>query len=875
MGYQCTDCEFHQGCQFNLIDSYGPQKAKIMFVIDQPGMTDDDSGELLSGDAGKKFDFLLEKVGLNRDSVYITSAIRCAPRWGKTVKKTHIQSCKKHLMGDVLSVRPKVIVALGNIAMESLTNEKGLRDFRGEFFPLDIVYDVAGKDKNFRTWVMPSHSMNACLTKWENDDVLIHDLKKAIAFSKTGEFPEEPPLEYELVTDLKALKRVTDYLCSVEKFIFDFETTGLLFHKHKIIMAGFSTEIGKAIVIPFHEYTEDETKKFDEENLELAKKISAFVAKNRKAITEAFRKIFGSKAKKIAHNGKFDVKFARHAGFPVKNFWFDTIIAHSLVDENKPHSLTFCIDWYGIPYGNYERELWEYVNKTKQNKKPYSYVPPTILGLYLAKDVDGTHRVYKKVRVDLKRQGMWDLFFRQQMPLVRLMADLEFRGVRIDIKRLQTISRDFAKVLAEIDIKLKKFTKNPQFNPNSPKQLSEYLQDIGAIGNDGDKKTKSQAWSTDESVLTRLSTHKRFGKVPALILESRSIGKLKSNYLDGKDGESGILHFVDAKGFVHYSANIHTPRTGRMSVEDPAIQTIPRPNPKYPQANIRQLFIPSRKNWVMFSVDFKQLEMRIAAFLSRDMTMIQEIRDGVDMHSRNTVTLAAQVGMIDKAVTEKKFIEGIKYNGDDPEKKQLAMEWNELRTMVKALGFGLNYGMTASTLAKDHGREEEEMQDMIEAYFDKYSGLALWREEQCEKAISEGLLVLPETGRKRRLFGASEWFNSEYSQNIRKRAMDMEAVQRQAMNYPIQGFANEIFVSGKLKLYKALKTERMLSCLLISLHDGILGEGPLTEMLAVRDLAKKCLERSLGKGKFMVPLGIDFELYDRWSGKKLDLSKVG
>lgn len=1187
MTYKCRDCEFHLGCNSNLIESTGPQKTKIMVVIDVPGRTDDETGELLSGDAGKKFDYLLEHLNLEREQIYVTSAIRCAPPWGKKPKKANILACSKHLMSEILSVRPKVIIAMGAVAMEALINEKGgIFDYRGEFNDLEIAYEVGGKERVFTTQVLPTHSINACLAKWESDSIVVHDLKRALAFANTGEMPKEPKLEFEIVNDLTKLEAAVDHLCSVDRLVFDLETTGLHFHKNKIIFAGFCTELGKAIIIPFHEYTDDEMKKFKPDEKAYALQLTAFVKKNRKALQQALRKIFNSPIKKIAHNGKFDITFCRANGFPVRNFWFDTIIAHSLIDENKPHGLTFCLDWFDIGYGNYEKHLWPYVNKTKGKKKPYSYVPPKILCLYLAKDVDGTFRVFRKVVKALKAEGMVDLMMKQQMPLVRLMGDLEFRGIKMDIPRLQQISKDFAKILAEIDGQIKKITKNPDFNPNSPKQLATYLQDIGALGNEGDKKTKGSnrdniSWSTDESVLARLATRKNIGRVPRLILESRTISKMKSNYLDGKDGASGILQFVDEKGFVHYSSNIHTPRTGRMSISDPACvdlktqiltidgwkgykdltlhdlvfsynknteklelqkpnsiyvselkerdmvrvksthlnmvlsgnhrvlyknrktdefletsaqnfpndchipqsanfscvdlfpdadvlrlltaiqadecfvhhklnhfdfkftklrkyqrltrildnlgvdrwgkctdsyyrvtfkfdfanflgclnskkqftfnllrmskkekrvfsnelrlwdgastrsnldyfsihrqnadvvlaclatsghrghrikqyntfaplwhvfqsrknfssvsqrtliqkysekcrvwcinvdngfflakrggdhfitgncQTIPRPNPKYPQANIRQLFIPSRKDWIMFSVDFKQLEMRIAAFLSHDITMIKEIRDGVDMHSRNAVTLGKMCRMLPDDVTEKRFIEILNYKGDDPKLKQLSLEWIELRVMVKALGFGLNYGMTASTLAKDHGRDEDEMQDMIDGYFDKYSGLYAWREEQCAAVEEGGLLVLPETGRKRRGMGATAWFNSEFSQNIRMRAMDIEGVQRQFMNFPIQGLANEYFVAGKLKFYKALKKENYQSRLLLSLHDGILGEGPPSEMLRLRDLAKKCLERDLGSGKLSVPLGIDFELYDCWSGKKLDIERMG
>lgn len=897
MAFNCTACNLHSTCSSNLIDSSGPANAKIMFVVDTPSQADDEQNELLVGDHGAKFDYLLRWAKIKRRNVHITSAIRCKPPRGKEPKAENIIACQRHILKEILSVRPKVIVAMGNIAMQSLMNVKGITDYRGVFDEIEIDYrpklktGKRGKQKTFRCQVMPTFSPSSCLAKWENDKVVVHDLKKVKNYLQTGEVPKEPEVKVNFVTDLKTLESVKKKLVQAKKWFFDFETTSLSFHNGEIIQAGFCITPGEVFVIPFREYKPEETKKFDQENLDMVEKVNGFVRKNKKKIKQTFKEIFRSPAKKMAHNGKFDVKWARKFGFPVKNFWFDTCIAHALCDENAPHNIYFLLDWFNTGYHNYEMDLWPYVNKTKQNKKPYSYVPPLILAKYLGKDVDGPMRVQPKMYDWLKKEGMTRLFFKQQMPLVRLMADLEFRGVKLDIPRLQEISKDFAVILADIDKKIKKATKDPKFNPNSPKQLQEYLSDIGAIGNSGDKKTKSGGFSTDESVLSKLANHKKksFRKVPKLILESRTIGKLKSNYLDGKDGQSGMLSWVDHKGMVHYSSNIHTPRTGRMSVNDPAIQTIPRPNPKYPKANIRQLFIPSEPERVMFSVDFAQLEMRIAAFLSRDPVMIQEIREGVDMHSRNAVTLATKVGMLPRDVTEEQFIKALKYEPPTnweqfksevkreriKRKVQRAMEWKELRVLVKSLGFGLNYGMEASTLAKDHGRDEEEMQEMIDAYFDKYDHLAMWREEQKDKAIDEGVLVLPETGRKRRFFDAARWFNSEFSQDMWKRSMDIDSVHRQAMNFPIQGFANEIFVAGKLKFYRALRKQGFQGRILLSLHDGILGDCPKSEVHAIKELANECLERTLGKGtKHEVKLTVDFEVYDRWSGTQIDLKKV-
>lgn len=864
----CNDCSFGDSCNTNLIESLGPRRSDILVVLDYPTRDEDSKGFLLSGDAGQKIMYLFEQAGIDHETVKFTTAIRCSPGQAKPKKENFI-ACEKYLAEEYRETRPKVILTMGSTALEQVLGEKTISDVRGDFHSIEFIDDTGGKERVKEINTLCTYGPAYCLKSWEKDSLVIQDLKRVKKFVQTGEIPQPPKLESTLITSMEELHDLYSYLEN-KTYSYDFETTGFRFHDHKIIMAGFCAEPGKAFVVPYYVYSAAETKKFDPENLACVEKINSFVTKNQEKIKLVLKKIFRSKtSKKIAHNGKFDNNFARYNGFPVSNFWFDTVVAHSLVDENKPHDLTFCLDYYGIGYGNYEKELWPFVNKTKQNKKPYSYVPPLILIDYLAKDVDGTRKLHKKLIRDLKKEGMVHLFLKQQMPLLRLMEKIEYHGIKVDIKRLQSISKDFAVVLEDIEAKIKKLTKIEDFNPNSPKQLSEYLESIGAIGNRGDKKTRGGSFSTDEGVLTGLAMKRKVGRVPRLIIESRTVGKLKSNYLDGTDGETGLLPFIDKKGFCHYSSNIHTPRTGRMSVSSPAIQTIPRPNPKYPQANIRQLFIPSFPDWFMFSIDFKQLEMRVAAYLSKDLVMIKEIQEGVDMHSRNAVTLGQSVGLLPTDVSEKQFLEVIHYSGSDPKMKQLCSEWVELRVMVKALGFGLNYGMGADTLAKDHGQEVDLMQDMIDVYFKKYGAFAIWREEQCDAALDSGLLVLPGTGRKRRFYDAVRWFNSDFSANIQKREQDMEALKRQAMNYPVQGLANELFVDGKLKFDGSTVSEHLESRLLLSLHDGVLGEGPKGEINRIKEIAKRCWERDLGKGKFQVPLRIDFEVYDRWAGNKI------
>lgn len=882
---RCEDCSLADGCRTNKMEGEGPSKADIMIVGDAPGYTDDEVGRPFQGDTGAKFTYLMRKAGLNKKKVYLTNAIKCRPWKMDQIKKPSIDQCRKHLFNEILEVKPKVIIAMGKYALEMLTRIKDIGDERGFFSEFELDYDrkiskTESVKKTFKCQIMPTYSSYSALTRWEFDSQIVRDLQNAAKFAETGALPQPPELTHDFLLDMKSMLKATTILENSESISFDKETTGLMSHKHKVVMVGFCAKPGHSYIFPTHIYTEEDMKrKWTAEEKKFALEVvNPFVKKHSKEIWECIRRVLRSKARKTAHNGKFDDKFARANDIKILNWDFDSIMAHSLVDENKPHNLIFVGEWYGIHYGNYEKQLWPYVNKDRKNKKPYSCVPPKMLAYYLAIDCDIAKRLRPILTRELKKEGMLDMLKKQQMPLIKIMSEWEFRGVKVDVAKLQSTSKAFSAVLAGIDKDLKKITKNKTFNPNSPAQLLDYFETIGAPL---EKKTSGGKYSTDADVLTNLAAMKKWAKVPKLILEQRTITKLKGTYLDGKTGEDGILSWVDKNYMVHANWNAFTPRTGRMSCEDPPLQTIPRPNPKYPDVNIRQLFITSNPKNVIFSIDYKQLEMRIAAFLSRDMVMVNEIRNNVDIHSRNMVMFGTKLGILPKDMTEDKFIamvkwkapEGRELTAEEKELKQLSLEYIELRNFAKSLGFGLNYGMEAQTLANEHNQDVDEVQDMIDIYFDKYKSLALWREEQKQTSINKGVLILPETGRKRRFYDAADWFNHPLSKECRKREMDIESIYRQAMNFPIQGFANEVFTQGKIKFVAAYKEAKLKSRGMLSLHDGILGEGPMEEMKRVKHLAVANMERKLGEGKkYEVNLGVDFELYDRWAGKKLVLA---
>lgn len=887
---KCKMCDFKYAGT-NCMSGTGKRASEIMIVGTFPGVSEDYDGIPFSGDSGEKLRYLLKKAGIKWSSIYKTYGIKCMPPKGKKPTKKHIDVCEFHLQKEILRIKPKLIIAMGDVALIQTIGESNVGDNRGFFQKYTLDYEVDGKEKSFSCQVMPTYNPIGALRNWEYDDLIVHDLKKGVKYLETNELPRTMKVKIHPIVSLKALKKAKKILLASKENAFDFETTGLNFEKHEIICSIFAPNSKNAYIIPLIPYPKEIYKIFDEKNKRFAKKINIFVKKYQKEIWAFHRDLLQAKNRKVAHNGKFDSKFARKHKFPIdmETFTFDTCIAHSLIDENKPHDLTFILEWFGLVHENYESVLWPFVGKSKKDRKSYLNVPPLILYKYGGLDGCGCKALKPILAKLLKKEKVIKLFRKQQIPYMHMLADMEYKGMKFDITEMNRISKDFQKMIADLEKKTKKLAKNQDFNPGSPKQLSEFFINIDAPNI---RKTPTGGFSTNEDVLEKFS-NKEVGGVPSKaskmsswILELRKVTKLKSTYLDGSDGKGGIIKWAGPGNMIHYESNIHTPRTGRISIKNPPLQQIPRFNPKYPNANIRKLFIPTYD--YLASVDFKQLEMRIAAFMSKDMNMLKEIRQNVDIHSRNIVMFGTNLGFLPSDMTEKKFIKIMKYEppknwekwGDRKKiEKRIykAALYFEFRVLAKTIGFGLNYGQTAYTIANNFNREESEVQDMIDMYFEKYFGLFAWRNDMKDYWKENGIIRLPQTNRKRRLI-CNEWFDSEYAQDCYGRERDMMGVDRQAMNYPIQGYANEIFTAGGdytggiVNLYKEFRNHKMRSFITLPIHDGALIDFPKKEYKQLKKLCFDILPKTLGEGtKHEVKLDIDFDVYDRWAGKKVNL----
>lgn len=865
----CTKCDLHKDCNKSGMKGRG-SKAKYMLVLDIPTKSDNKAGFSPSGDVFLKIKYLLNKAKINESDVYITNAIKCFTPDLTKIKKVHYEACNEHLLNEIVNYNPKAIIACGKIAWQMISGHTSVGEYVGHVE--DSSFDVVNDDDSISTVnkkIFPAYSINASLFDW----TLHHDI--LLAFSKAKKYVEHnqidkcPDPNVKTILSMDDLKLAKEEILSYKWCATDFETTGLQFWKDKIINSGYCGELGKVFVFYHNPYMKSHIDDWNSEQIELGKEINRFLKYHKGDVENTLREIHGSHIKWVLHNSKFDLKFAKRFNIPYKNLFFDTLVADSLIDENMGHSLNECYVRRGINYGAYDTELYRYVGK--KSLKTYQYVPPQTLIKYLGYDCEGVYRMVKIMQQQLKEIDMYEHFIKVKMPSIEILLDMEYRGVKYDKPLLLEASNLIKKKIDEQKELLLKITKNPEFNPNSDKQIIDFITTnkypVKRLGLTLTKKGKLSVNS--ENLKKFIGT--KYEEFPKTILNIKKLVKLKGTYIDGKEGEGGMLQYLDSNNMLHANYNIWTAVTGRYSCNKPSLQTFPRPIKGLP--NTRTFIIPSEKDWILFEADFTALEQYIVAILAKDDVLIQKILDGTDIHSFNAVTLGKALGWIEKNITYETFVDNVgkgKIKEEDIPKDVYQL-YSDLRTKSKTVGFGLNYGKGAESFAEEFGITVAEAETMIDAYFYLYKKIALWRKRTIEKAQNKGEIELL-SGRKRRFTLATDWINSPFAKKSWSARIIKEEIARQAMNYPVQGNAHEAFEQGVLRLVgERFKKEGLQARLLLSIHDGIVGECPPHE----KEIVAKCIKEEMvalyNEGTpHELWLKIDVGYYkDRWYGEKI------
>ena len=482
---------------------------------------------------------------------------------------------------------------------------------------------------------------------------------------------------------------------------------------------------------------------------------------------EPLREIFEDESiLKIGQNIKYDLTILANYGIELRGKLFDTMIAHYLLQPELYHGM----DYLAKIYLNYETiKIEELIGEKGKNQKNMRDVPPQDVRDYACEDADITLRLKNRLEKELKKEGVEKLFYEIEMPLVPVLAYMERNGARIDTISLSETSTLLSSRMYEIEQEIYRQA-GEIFNISSPKQVGDILFGKLKIV-DKPKKTKTGQFVTSEEVLTQLQNRHPIVKD---ILKHRGLKKLLSTYIDA------LPTMVNPKsGKIHTSYNQTVTATGRLSSSNPNLQNIPIRDEDGKE--VRKAFIPEPGE-LFLSVDYSQIELRIMAHLSGDKNMIEDFRSGYDIH----------------AATAAKIY-----------KKPIDEVTKDERRKAKVANFGIIYGISVFGLAERMNVDRREAKQLIDNYFETYSGVRDYIERCKEEAKKNGYV---ET-----IFNRKRFLPDINSHNAVVRGY----AERNAVNAPIQGSAADIIKVAMVNIFRRMRSENMRSTMILQVHDEL------------------------------------------------------
>lgn len=550
--------------------------------------------------------------------------------------------------------------------------------------------------------------------------------------------------EYKLVENEEELRHLCDFFITKESISIDTETTSTDAISAELVGLSFSVEEKKAFYVAVPANYEEALK-----------------------IVQIFKPLYESdKIMKIGQNIKYDYEVLTKYGVTLQGKMFDTMIAHYLIQPELHHNMDYMAETLLGYQTIHIEELLGPKGKKQKNMRDLS---PTDIYEYAAEDADITLRLKNVLEPRLKELGVEELFWNIEMPLVRVLADMELNGVCLDTEALQDTSKIFTERMKQYEQEIYKEA-GEEFNISSPKQVGDIL--FGKLQiMDKPKKTKTGQYVTSEEVLQSLES-----KSPIVrnILNYRGMKKLLSTYIDA------LPKLINPRtGHIHTSFNQALTATGRLSSSDPNLQNIPVRTDDGKE--IRKCFIPE-DGCLFFSADYSQIELRIMAHLSEDENMMEAFREGHDIHRAT----AAKIWHVDiDKVTDAQ------------------------RKKAKQANFGIIYGITTYGLAQRMDIPNGEAKELIEGYFRTFPKVQAYMEHAKEVARAKGYA---ET-----LFHRRRYLADINSRNATVRGF----AERNAINAPIQGTEADIIKVAMVRIWERFKKEGIRSKMILQVHDEL------------------------------------------------------
>lgn len=610
---------------------------------------------------------------------------------------------------------------------------------------------------------------------------------------------------YRLITSERDLKAVLKSIKDKGILSVDLETTSLDTMRAEIVGFALSWKPGEAAYVPVGHMGGGGAG--GGKNVEMFAK-DAPLAKGqlqRDMVYELIRPVLADEGiKKVGQNLNYDLTILQRLSFDVAGVAFDTMIASYVLDPSGNHGLDAMasreLDHDTIRYGDVVGKGAKQIN--------FSEVKPEDARDYACEDADVALRLSNIFKKRIEEEGLAELYHDVEMPLLDVLVDMQIAGMRLDRQKLVDFGKEFQIELDGLQGKIHKLA-GEEFNINSPKQLGLIL--FEKLSLPGGKKTKT-GYSTNQSVLEELALGH---ELPGLILRWRSLGKLKSTYIDA------LADLVNPEtGRVHTTFNQAKAATGRLSSSDPNLQNIPARTEE--GRRIREAFIAD-DGFVLISADYSQIELRVLAQLSGEEALLAAFRKGEDVHA---VTAAGIFGVTPDEVTR------------------------EQRAVGKTVNFATIYGQTSYGLSQQLGISQGEAAEYIDNYFKKYPRVAAYRDEVIERARKEGLVTT--------ILGRRRFFPDINSSN----GMLRQIAERMAFNTVFQGSAADIIKVAMIDVHEGLPEVSPGAKLLLQVHDELVLEAPEKDAGKVSEFVRGIMENAV---KLEVPLVVDTGMGKNWS----------
>ena len=591
--------------------------------------------------------------------------------------------------------------------------------------------------------------------------------------------------EYHLAETSEQIAGLISRLGQQPAFCFDTETTGLDPHSDHLVGMSFSFKAGEAWYVPV---PPDQNKA--------------------SSIVQQFKPVFATEnILKIGQSMKFDILMLSRYGIEVKGDYFDTMVAHYLIQPELRHNLDYLSEIY-LGYKKVATE--ELIGKNGKNQLSMRQVDMETIKEYACEDADITFQLKALLDIDLIKANVKDLFTRVEMPLLKVLLQMEQAGLKIDPKVLD----DYALILREQIIGLENSIielAGEHFNISSPKQLGYILFDKLQLDPKA-KKTKTKQYSTGEEILVNLQDkHPIVNK----ILEHRGLKKLLSTYVES------LPKLINPQtGKIHSSFNQTIAATGRLSSTNPNLQNIPIRDEN--GREIRKAFIPSDNDHLFLSADYSQIELRIMAALSGDRVMTEAFQHGEDIHA---ATASKIFGVPLNEVT------------------------SEMRRKAKTANFGILYGISAFGLAQRLNIPRNEAKQLIDDYFANFSMIKDYMDSQ--------LVLARERGYVETIMGRKRYLADINSANASVRAF----AERNAINAPIQGSAADIIKVAMININKKFDEKGIQSKMILQVHDELNFDVLKTELDEVKAVVKQEMENAV---TLAVPLEVEMDAAENW-----------